>query len=172
MCCLWWGVALILILNPWFLILDPWFLILDIPHLDVLFVVGGCADPGRKWERQSPGEGRHPPSMATLVCLSTTNWINIFCNLDKYCLQSGQIHFAIWTNTFCHLDKYILQSGQIHFAIRTNTFCNLDKYFLQFRQLRLLIASYQILPSRAPCYVFYTYILNCYNCTAQCTGLE
>ena len=110
--------------------------------------------------------------MATLVCLSTTNWINIFCNLDKYCLQSGQIHFAIWTNTFCHLDKYILQSGQIHFAIRTNTFCNLDKYFLQFRQLRLLIASYQILPGRESCYVFYTYILNCYNCTAQCTGLE
>ena len=35
---------------------------------------------------------------------------------------------AIWTNTFCNLDKYILQFGQIHFAIWINTFYNLEKY--------------------------------------------
>ena len=60
----------------------------------MLFVVVACADPGRKWERQSPGGGRQPPSMATLVCLSTTNWINSFCNLDKNFWQFKEIYLA------------------------------------------------------------------------------
>ena len=60
----------------------------------MLFVVVACADPGRKWERQSPGGGRQPPSMATLVCLSTTNWINTFCNLDKNFWQFKEIYLA------------------------------------------------------------------------------
>ena len=35
-------------------------------------------------------------------------------NLDKYILQSRQIHFTIKTNTFYNLDKYVLQSRQIY----------------------------------------------------------
>ena len=42
---------------------------------------------------------------------------NTFCNLDKYVLQFGQIHFAIWTNRYFILDKYIMPFGQIHFVV-------------------------------------------------------
>ena len=36
-----------------------------------------------------------------------------FFNVDKYILLFGQIYFAVWTNIFCYLNKYSLQYGQI-----------------------------------------------------------
>ena len=38
--------------------------------------------------------------------------------MDKY------IYIPIWSNIFDNLDKLILKSGQIYFAIFTNIFCN------------------------------------------------
>ena len=39
-----------------------------------------------------------------------SRWTNVFCDLDKYILQLGQIHFELQINRFC---KYILFLGQI-----------------------------------------------------------
>ena len=38
---------------------------------------------------------------------------HLFCNLNKYIKQFGQIYLSIWTNIFVNLDKYIRQFGQI-----------------------------------------------------------
>ena len=64
-----------------------WYLVCGVGGL-VLILRGNESD-----SRQEGG--RHPPSMATLVCLSTNNQRNTFCNRNKYCLQLGQIHLAI-----------------------------------------------------------------------------
>ena len=66
-------------------------------------------------------------------------WSNQKVHLDKYILQSGEIHFAIGRNTVCNWKKYILQLGQIHFASGTNTFCNQEKYILQLEKINFAI---------------------------------
>ena len=47
----------------------------------------------------SGADDRHSEETFPLFC-SLVIKKNTFCKLDKYILQSGQIHFAIWTNTF------------------------------------------------------------------------
>ena len=68
---------------------------------------------------------------------------HLFCNLNKYIKQFGQIYLSIWTNIFVNLtnilgnlDKYICQFGQIYLSIWTNILGNLDKYICQFGQIR------------------------------------
>ena len=61
-------------------------------------------------------------------------WTHTFCNLDKYILQFGLIHFEILTNIKGNPgskqteNKWIYQFGKTHFVIWTNIFVNLDKY--------------------------------------------
>ena len=47
-------------------------------------------------------------------------------------LLFGQIHFVIWTNIFCDLDKYILWFGQIHFSSSQVQFSKMENKELSF----------------------------------------
>ena len=81
-----------------------------------------------------------------------------FCNLEKYTLQLGEIHFADWTNTELCCHSFLPETAvndpglqcwaapekeqplaavcsQIQFAIWTNKLCNLEKYILPMGQI-------------------------------------
>ena len=45
------------------------------------------------------------------------------------------MHFLMWTNIFCNLDRYILQFGQINFAICPNTLKQITLKYFEMRNL-------------------------------------
>ena len=75
---------------------------------------------------------RHPTPHSPVVLKqhTDTSWSYLtVCNQKQYCLQFGEMQFAMLTNTFSELkkynhqlDKYVFQFGQILKIIWTNTF--------------------------------------------------